>query len=119
MSDLQGTMSNFQGTMDKISTMFDKFVTNKDPKTNFDHRQVETSFSSSDHHPSFFLNSQCHSSRDMHHGHRGPKLDMHKFDGIDLVGGVAQMEYFFFLHKIFQDVDKLQVGIPYLDVERW
>ena len=118
MSDLQGTMSNFQGTMDKISTMFDKFVTNKDPKTNFDHRQVETSFSSSDHHPSFFLNSQCHSSRDMHHGHRGPKLDMHKFDGIDLNRWDSKMEHFFYLHNISNDIEKLQVGLLYLDVKR-
>ena len=94
-------------------------MANEYVEKSFDPHHHDTSLSRNDNLTTFFMKYQCHNSGDMHQGHHGTKLDMHKFDGIDLVGGVAQMEYFFFLHKIFQDVDKLQVGIPYLDVERW
>ena len=46
----------------------------------------------------------------MHQRHRGPKLDMHKFDGTDPIGWVSQMEHFFFLHNICMDIDKVQQG---------
>lgn len=47
----------------------------------------------------------------------GSKLEMNKFDGMDPIGWVAQMEYFFFLHHICNEVDKLQFKLLYLDVE--
>ena len=54
----------------------------------------------------------------MHHGPRGPKLDMHKFDGNDLVAWVSQMEQFFNLHHIYDGIDQLQIAVLYLDTER-
>jgi hypothetical protein len=46
-----------------------------------------------------------------------PKVEMHKFDGSDLVGWVSQMEHYFSLHDIWDDETKIHVGVLYLDQE--
>jgi hypothetical protein len=48
-----------------------------------------------------------------------PKVDMNKFDGSDPSGWVTQMEHYFSLHGIIDDLHKLHVGVLYLDVECW
>ena len=66
--------------------------------------------------PSFgFFTSPHHTLEDTHQGHRGPKLDMHKFDSTDAAGWVSQMEHFFCLHNICTTNDKYQVSLLYLD----
>ena len=55
----------------------------------------------------------------MHHGHQGPKLDMHKFDGTNPMVLVSQMEQFFNLHNIVDGIEQLQIELLYLDLERW
>jgi hypothetical protein len=51
--------------------------------------------------------------------HHFPKVDMNKFDGSDPSGWVTQMEHYFSLHGIIDDLHKLKVGVLYLDVECW
>ena len=55
----------------------------------------------------------------MHHGYRGPKLDMHKFDGKDPYDWVSQMEQLFILHNIQDNNEQLHVALLYLDLKRW
>jgi hypothetical protein len=50
---------------------------------------------------------------------RLPKVDMNKFDGSDPTRWVTQMEHYFSLHGIIDDLMKLHVGVLYLDPECW
>jgi hypothetical protein len=44
---------------------------------------------------------------------------MNKFDGLDPTGWVTQMEHYFSLYGITDDLAKLQYGVLHLDQERW
>jgi hypothetical protein len=44
---------------------------------------------------------------------------MNKFDGSDPSMWVSQMEYYFSLHGIIDDIHKINMGVLYLDVEHW
>ncbi len=44
---------------------------------------------------------------------------MNKFDDSDLVGWISKMQHYFTLHNIKDDKAKLNVGVLYLDYERW
>ena len=46
-----------------------------------------------------------------------PKVDMHKFNGLDPIGWVDQMEQHFSLHSIEDDMLKLRIGVMYIDWE--
>jgi len=46
-----------------------------------------------------------------------PKFEVNKFDGLDPIGWVTQMEYYFSLHHITDDLIKICVGVHYLDIE--
>jgi hypothetical protein len=46
-------------------------------------------------------------------------VDVTKFDGSDLIGWVTQMEHYFSLYNITDDLDKLRYGVLHLDQERW
>jgi hypothetical protein len=46
-----------------------------------------------------------------------PKVEMHKFDGLDSVGWISQMD--FSLHNIQDDETKIHVWVLYLNQERW
>jgi hypothetical protein len=46
-------------------------------------------------------------------------VDLNKFDGFDPSGWVTQMEHYFTLQGITDDMMKLRVGVLYLDPERW
>lgn len=83
LSALQTQMAGIQESLDYMTNIFKAKVTQKAPKTRGDLHQEETSFSKFDTISSLFQHSQSHSTRDVHHGHRGLKLDMHKFDGND------------------------------------
>ena len=50
---------------------------------------------------------------------RIPKIDVNKFDGTDPSGWLSQMEQYFTLHNITDDLVKLRVAVLYLDSERW
>jgi hypothetical protein len=44
---------------------------------------------------------------------------VNKFDGSDPTGWVTQMEHYFSLHGITDDLSKLRYGVLHLDPERW
>jgi hypothetical protein len=48
-----------------------------------------------------------------------PKVDVNKFDGSNPTGWVTQMEHYFSLHGITNDLMKLCVGVLYLDPKHW
>jgi hypothetical protein len=56
-----------------------------------------------------------HFQRDL----RLPWVDVTKFDGSDPTGWVTQMEHYFSLYDITDDLAKLQYGVLHLDQERW
>ena len=56
-----------------------------------------------------------HFQRDIHL----PRVDVTKFDGSYPTGWVTQMEHYFSLYNITNDLAKLQYGVLHLDQERW
>jgi hypothetical protein len=64
-------------------------------------------------HPHNFQNH--HFQRDL----RLLRVDVTKFDGSDPTGWVTQMEHYFSLYSITDDLAKLQYGVLHLDQERW
>jgi hypothetical protein len=72
------------------------------------HTEVETSSHSHNYQPHHF---QC----DL----RLPRVEVTKFDGSDPTGWVTQMEHYFSLCGITDDLAKLQYGVLHLDQERW
>jgi hypothetical protein len=46
-------------------------------------------------------------------------VDVTKFDGSDPTGWVTQMEHYFSLYGITDDLAKLRYGVLHLDQERW
>jgi hypothetical protein len=56
-----------------------------------------------------------HFQRDL----RLPHVDVTKFDGSDPTGWVTQMEHYFSLYDITNDLAKLRYGVLHLDQEHW
>jgi hypothetical protein len=56
-----------------------------------------------------------HFQRDL----RLPRVDVTKFDGSDPTSWVTQMEHYFSLYNITDDLAKLRYGVLHLDQERW
>jgi hypothetical protein len=50
---------------------------------------------------------------------RLPRVDVTKFDGSDPTGWVTQMEHYFSLYNITDDLAKLRYGVLHLNQERW
>jgi hypothetical protein len=48
-----------------------------------------------------------------------PWVDVTKFDGSNPTGWVTQMEHYFSLYDITNDLAKLRYGVLHLDQERW
>jgi hypothetical protein len=46
-------------------------------------------------------------------------VDARKFDGSDLTSWVTQMEHYFSLYDIIDELDKLWYDVIHLDQERW
>jgi hypothetical protein len=46
-------------------------------------------------------------------------VDVTKFDGLDPTGWVTQMEHYFSLYDITDDLTKLRYGVLHLDKKRW
>jgi hypothetical protein len=56
-----------------------------------------------------------HFQRDL----RLPRVDMTKFDGSDPTGWVTQIEHYFYLYRITDDLAKLRYGVLHIDQECW
>jgi hypothetical protein len=65
--------------------------------------------------------SHSHNFQHHHFPHdlRLPWVDVTKFDGSNPTSWVTQMEHYFFLYGIADDLDKLRYGVLHLDQERW
>jgi hypothetical protein len=50
---------------------------------------------------------------------RPPRVEVNKFDGSDPTSWVTQMELYFSLYNITDDLAKLRYGVLHLDLERW
>ena len=48
-----------------------------------------------------------------------PRVDVTKFDGLDPTGWVTQMEHYFSLYDITNDLAKLRCDVLHLDQEHW
>jgi hypothetical protein len=72
------------------------------------HTEAETSSHSHNFQPHHF-------QRDL----RLPQVDVTKFDGSDPTSWVTQMEHYFSLYDITDDLAKLWYGVLHLDQERW
>jgi len=48
-----------------------------------------------------------------------PKVDVNKFDASNPTFLVTQLEHYFSLHGINDELMKLHVGVLYLDLEHW
>jgi len=63
------------------------------------------------------FNSHIFHSNPLHRDLRLPRVEVNKFDGSDPTGWVTQMEHYFSLHGITDDLAKLRYGVVYLDLE--
>jgi hypothetical protein len=68
-----------------------------------------------DHSPHSHNFQNHHFQRDL----RLPRVDVTKFDGMDPTAWVTQMEHYFSLYGITDDLAKLWYGVLHLDQERW
>jgi hypothetical protein len=67
------------------------------------------------------ISSHSHTFQPHHFQHdlRLPWVDVTKFDGSDPTSWVTQMEHYFSLYNIIDDLAKLQYSVLHLDQERW
>jgi hypothetical protein len=72
------------------------------------HTEAETSSHSHNIHP-----------HHVQHDLRLPCVDVAKFDGSDPIGWATQIEHYFSLYDITDDLAKLQYDVLHLDQERW
>lgn len=104
-------------SVEQNNCLLQDLLGHKPPWFNFEPYKGET-YNLGKEQPSYgFLNSQNDILGDTHQGICGPQLDMHKFDGIDPIGWILQVEHFLFLHHINSNTKKYQVALLYLDAE--
>jgi hypothetical protein len=58
-------------------------------------------------------------SNSFHREPRLPRVEVNKFDESNPMVWVTQMEHYFSLHGITDELDKLHYVVLYLDPERW
>jgi hypothetical protein len=63
--------------------------------------------------------SQSFQPHHFQHDLRLPRVDVTKFDVSDPTGWVTQMEHYFYLYGITDELAKLRYGVLHLDQERW
>jgi hypothetical protein len=84
---------------------------------------IPTDNPSSESPPHTEVEHSSHSHNFQHHHFqrdlRLPRVDVTKFDGSNPTGWVTQMEHYFSLYGIIDDLAKLQYGVLHIDQERW
>jgi hypothetical protein len=84
---------------------------------------IPTDNPSSDSPPHIEGEHSSHSHNFQHHHFQRdlclPRVDVTKFDGSDPTGWVTQMEHYFSLYGITDDLAKLRYGVLHLDQEHW
>jgi hypothetical protein len=61
--------------------------------------------------------SMAFHSNHLYHEIRLPKVVVKKFDGLNPIGWFTQMEHYFSLHGITNELTKIHIGVLYLDPE--
>jgi hypothetical protein len=95
--------SVFASLCTKLKIPIDDHFSEAPPKTEGEHSSHSHTF------------QHQHFQRDI----RLPRVDVTKFDGSDPTGWVTQMEHYFSLYDITDDLAKLRYGVLHLDQERW
>jgi hypothetical protein len=95
--------SVFASLCTKLKIPIDDHFSEAPPKTEGEHSS----------HAHTFQNH--HFQRDIHLS----RVDVNKFDGLDPTGWITQMEHYFSLYDITDDLAKLRYGVLHLDQERW
>jgi hypothetical protein len=95
--------SVFASLCTKLKIPTDDHLSEAPPKTEGEHSSHSHTF------------QHQHFQRDIHL----PRVDVTKFDGLDPTGWVNQMEHYFSLYDITDDLAKLRYGVLHLDQERW
>jgi hypothetical protein len=95
--------SVFASLCTKLKIPTDDHFSEAPPKTESEHSSHSHTF------------QHQHFQRDI----RLPRVDVTKFDGSDPTGWVTQMEHYFSLYGITDDLAKLRYGVLHLDQERW
>ena len=103
---------NLDALMKQIQTLADSLTKGKSGEQSEAYAFNENLEGESSHSLHFYGNHQQSQLRP-------PKLDMYKFDGSHPTIWLAQMEQYFTLNHIRDDVTKLSVGSLYLDQEIW
>jgi len=72
-------------------------------------------------HPEDYTSSNSHNflSHQFQHDLHLLRVYVNKFNGLDPIGQVTQMEHYFSLHGITDELDTLHYGVLHLDHERW
>jgi hypothetical protein len=58
-------------------------------------------------------------SNSFHRDPRLPRVEVNKFDGSDPTGWVTQMENYFSLHGIIDELEKMIYVVLYMDPKIW
>jgi hypothetical protein len=94
----------------------------KDLKSTFEHFMGHSQNPSSSEQPSYQDDHDSSHYQGPHTTHFSrdlcpPRIEVNKFDGSDPTGWVTQMEHYFSLHGITDDLAKLRYGVLHLDPE--
>jgi hypothetical protein len=95
--------SVFASLCTKLKIPIDDYFSEAPPKTEGEHSSHSHTFQ----------------PRHFQHGLCLPQVDVTKFDGSDPTSWVTQMEHYFSLYDITDDLAKLWYGVLHLDQERW
>jgi hypothetical protein len=112
---MQSSMEEFkQDLTTQLESVFASLCTKLKIPTNdhFSKAAPKTEGENSSHSHTF---QPHHFQRDL----RLPWVDVTRFDGSDPIGWVTQMEHYFSLYSITDDLVKLRYGVLHLDQEHW
>ena len=110
---------NISSLNSSVDTLKDQYATIKDTLDKLLSRSMNLSSSEQ---PSYHedvgsSHIQAFHSNHPHHKLHLLRVEVNKFDGLDPTCWVTQMEHYFSLHGIADDLSKIRYGILYLDLE--
>jgi hypothetical protein len=111
---LRPSRSNYAsliGCFDSLESKLDKWMSQSSSPTSSEQPSYHEDANSS--------HSQAFHSNHLHREMCLPRVEVNKIDGLDPTGWVTQMEHYFSLHIIIDDLAKLRYNVLYLDLEHW
>jgi hypothetical protein len=122
--DIKNISDNLSSINSVIQVLLEQCSYLKDLKPTFEHfmghshnpSSSEQPYYQDDHDSSHYQGPHTtHFSQDLH----PPRIEVNKFDGSDPTGWVTQMEQYFSLYGITDDLAKLRYGVLHLYLEQW